>query len=75
MLHMLRRHMMVGAIAGAVATVGLIAIAGVFVVFFAAAAGGAVGAVAGLIVGLVRAPFRMMSRKNGRPKIEVRPPV
>ena len=75
MMQMLRRHVMTGAIAGAVATVGLIAIAGVFIVFFAAAAGGALGAVAGLLIGLLRAPFRMMSRKNGRSKTEVLPPM
>ncbi len=73
MMQMVRKHVMYGAIAGAVLVVGVIAVAGVIIVFFAGAAGAVVGGVIGLVVGIVRAPFKMMSGR--KPDIEVRPPI
>jgi ABC-type uncharacterized transport system permease subunit len=66
----IKRHVLFGAIGGAVFVVALVALAGIFIVMFAGTAGALVGAVLGFVVGLVRAPF-----SRGR-KVEVqRPPA
>ncbi len=57
----IRRTVIVGAIAGVVLIVGLIAIAGFFVVLIAGAAGAIAGASVGLMLGILRAILKAVT--------------
>ncbi len=57
----IRRTIIVGAIAGAVLVVALIAIAGLFIVLIAGTAGAIAGAAMGLIVGIPRALLKAIA--------------
>jgi hypothetical protein len=67
LLTTLRRSTILGAIAGTVAAVAIIAIAGFFAVMFAGAAGAMTGAVLGFMVGVIRAPLKVIRGSRGEP--------
>ncbi len=70
----IRRSVIFGAIAGAIAVVAILAIAGFFVVMIAGAAGAIAGAALGFVLGIPRAVFKSISGARSSPPAP-RPPM
>ena len=66
----IRRHVIFGAIAGAVAVVAILAIVGIFIAFFAGTAGAIAGAAMGLVLSIVTWPLRMLRGDRGAVRVK-----